>query len=98
MTYTYSDTTAYPNGGSATTTYATAAKLDAMIAYKDAESRTDNVVNINQVDVGGLTFTPGLYKTTTALEVSSGDLTLSGEGNSSGVFIFQIKTSFEVST
>eukprot|EP00798_Chlamydomonas_sp_ICE-L_P010633 gene10633-biopygen8198 len=96
MTYTYSDTTAFPNGGRANITYATEAKLDVTTANNDAASRTDNVVNINQVDVGGLTFTPGLYKTTTALEVASGDLTLSGEGNSSGVFIFQIKTTFEV--
>eukprot|EP00798_Chlamydomonas_sp_ICE-L_P010634 gene10634-biopygen8199 len=85
-----------PQWGPCNQTYAASAKLDVTTAYNDAASRTDNVVNINQVDVGGLTYTPGLYKTTTALEVSSGDLTLSGEGNSSGVFIFQIKTTFEL--
>jgi hypothetical protein len=33
---------------------------------------------------------PGLYKSTSSLEISSGDLTLDALGNANAVFIFQI--------
>jgi len=33
---------------------------------------------------------PGLYKSTSSLEISSGDLTLDGQGDANAVFIFQI--------
>jgi hypothetical protein len=41
-------------------------------------------------NLGGLTLTPGLYKSTSSLEISSGDLTLDAQGNANAVFIFQI--------
>jgi hypothetical protein len=41
-------------------------------------------------NLGGLTLTPGLYKSTSSLEVSSGDLTLDAQGNANAVFIFQM--------
>src|SRR5207249_10290755 len=41
-------------------------------------------------NLGGQTLTPGLYKSTSSLEVSSGDLTLDAQGNANAVFIFQI--------
>ena len=41
-------------------------------------------------NLGGLTLTPGLYKSTSSLEISSGDLTLNGLGNTNAVFIFQM--------
>nr|ARM65347.1 ice-binding protein isoform 5 [Chlamydomonas sp. ICE-MDV] len=69
---------------------AATAKADVTTAYNDASGRVENVVNINVVNIGGLTFTPGLYKTTGALEVSSGTLYLRGNG----VFIFQMETTF----
>ena len=49
-------------------------------AYNDAADRVEGVIVINVVNIGGVTFTPGLYKTTGALEVSSGILYLSGKG------------------
>jgi hypothetical protein len=41
-------------------------------------------------NLGGQTLAPGLYKSTSSLEVSSGDLTLDAKGNPNAVFIFQI--------
>jgi hypothetical protein len=41
-------------------------------------------------NIGGQTLTPGLYKSTSSLAISSKDLTLSGGGNPNGVFIFQV--------
>eukprot|EP00798_Chlamydomonas_sp_ICE-L_P024030 gene24030-biopygen18533 len=78
----------------ASTEAAATAKADVTTAYNDVKGREVNVVNLDRVNIGGLTFTPGLYKTTGALEVSSGDLTLSGDG----VYIFQIEETFSVSS
>eukprot|EP00798_Chlamydomonas_sp_ICE-L_P010133 gene10133-biopygen7305 len=69
------------------------AKADITTAFNDASGRVENVVNINVVNIGGLTFTPGLYKTTGSLKVSSGSLYLRGNG----VFIFQMETTFLMS-
>jgi hypothetical protein len=41
-------------------------------------------------NLGGQTLAPGLYKSTSSLEVSSGDLVLDAQGNANGIFIFQI--------
>ena len=41
-------------------------------------------------NLGGLTLTPGLYKSTSSLAISSGDLTFDARGNSSAIFIIQI--------
>jgi hypothetical protein len=41
-------------------------------------------------NLGGQTLTPGLYKSGTSLEISSGDLTLDGQGDANAVFIFQM--------
>lgn len=40
-------------------------------------------------NLGGQTFTPGLYTSTSSIEISSGDVTLDAQGDSSAVFIFQ---------
>jgi len=37
-----------------------------------------------------MTLPPGLYKSTSSLEISSGDLTLDAQGDANAVFIFQI--------
>ncbi len=69
---------------------ATQAKLDLTTAYNDAAGRTStNIVTLSG-NIGGLTLTPGLYKSTSSLAISSGDLTLDAKGNSSAVFIIQI--------
>ncbi len=59
------------------------------IAYNDAAGRTLCPVSVAG-NLGGLTLAPGLYKSTSGLEISSGDLTLDAQGNASAVFIFQI--------
>jgi Ice-binding-like len=69
----------------------TAAKAEADLttAYNDAAGRTLCPVSVSG-NLGGLTLAPGLYKSTSSLEVSSGDLTLDAKGNSNAVFIFQM--------
>ncbi|HEY5038702.1 MAG TPA: ice-binding family protein, partial [bacterium] len=69
---------------------ANTAKLDLGIAYTDAAGRTGGAVIPAGSDIGGQTFYPGLYTDLGALSVSSGNLTLDAQGNSSAVFIFQV--------
>ena len=77
-------------GGAAHVTDTTAAnaKLDLTTAYNDAAGRTSPALVTG--NLGGKTYYPGLYKSTGSLEISSGNLTLDAQGNSNGVFIFQI--------
>jgi hypothetical protein len=65
------------------------AQLDLTTAYNDAAGRTVGAVTVAG-NLGGLTLTPGLYKSTSSLEISSGDLTLDAQGNVNAVFIFQM--------
>lgn len=72
---------------------ATQAKLDLTAAYNDAAERTSTDIVTLSGNIGGLTLTPGLYKSTSSLAISSGDLTFDANGNSSAVFIIQIASS-----
>ncbi len=65
------------------------AMLDLTAAYNDLAGRTLAPVSVAG-NLGGTTLRPGLYKSTSSLSISSGDLTLDGQGQSNGVFIFQI--------
>jgi hypothetical protein len=65
------------------------AKADLTTAYLDAAGRTVGAVTVAG-NLGGQTLTPGLYKSTSSLEISSGDLTLDALGNADAVFIFQM--------
>jgi hypothetical protein len=58
-------------------------------AYNDAAGRTVGAVLVAG-NLGGQTLTPGLYKSTSSLEISSGDLTLDAQGDANAVFIFQM--------
>jgi hypothetical protein len=62
------------------------------LAYTEAEGRLGNVTLIPVVNIGGTTYTPGLYKTTAALAISSGTLYLHGKG----IYIFQIASTLTV--
>jgi len=73
------------------------AKLDLERAYNDAMSRTRDLVAVAG-NLGGRTLAPGLYKSTSSLAVSSGDLTLDGHGNVNAVFVFQAASSFTMTT
>lgn len=66
------------------------AKLDLTAAYNDAAGRTCTDIVTLSGNIGGLTLTPGLYKSTSSLAVSSGDVTFNAQGNANAVFIIQI--------
>jgi hypothetical protein len=65
------------------------AQLDLTVAYGDAAGRTVGAIGLAG-NLGGRTLTPGLYKSTSSLEISSGDLTLDAQGDVNAVFIFQM--------
>jgi hypothetical protein len=73
------------------------AKLDLTTAYNDAMGRTLNPIKVAG-NIGGETLYPGLYKSTSSLSISSGDLTLDGRGHPGAVFIFQIASKFTMTT
>ena len=72
---------------------ATQAKLDLTAAYNDAAGRTATDIVTLSGNIGGLTLTPGLYKSTSSLAISSGDLTFDAKGNPNAIFIIQIASS-----
>ena len=65
------------------------AGADLTLAYNDAAGRSLNPVTVAG-NIGGQTLPPGLYKSTSSLAISSGDLTLDAGGDANAVFIFQI--------
>jgi len=69
------------------------AKLDLTAAYNDLAGRTSTDIVTLSGNLGGLTLTPGLYKSTSTLSVSSGDLTFDAKGDANAVFIIQIASS-----
>ncbi len=68
------------------------AKLDLNTAYDNAAGRTSTDIFTLSGNIGGLTLSPGLYKSTSSLAISSGDLTFDAKGNANAVFIIQIAT------
>jgi hypothetical protein len=65
------------------------AMLDLTTAYNDAAGRSTAPITISG-NLGGQTLAPGLYKSTSSLEITSGDLTLDAQGDANAVFIFQM--------
>ena len=65
------------------------AEADLTTAFNDAAGRTVAPIAVAG-NIGGLTLAPGLYKSTSSLAISSGDLTLDAQGNPNAVWIFQI--------
>ncbi|MHB1050338.1 MAG: ice-binding family protein [Bacteroidota bacterium] len=76
----------------------TAAKGDLTTAYNDAAGRTATDIVLLAGNLGGLTLTPGLYKSTGSLELSSGTLTFDARGNANAVFIIQIASTLSTSS
>lgn len=74
------------------------AKLDLTAAYNDAAGRTSTEIVTLSGNIGGLTLTPGLYKSTSTLALSSGDVTFDAKGNASAVFIIQIASALTVTS
>ncbi len=77
--------------GGAVAVMLTTAKGDLTTAYNDAAGRSLGAVAVNNADLGGLTLTPGLYKSSGTLAIT-GDLTLNAGGDANAVFIFQVAT------
>ena len=73
------------------------AKLDLTTAYNDAAGRTTAPITVSG-NLGGQTLAPGLYKSTSSLEISSGDLTLDAQGNENAVWIFQMASTLTTTT
>jgi hypothetical protein len=71
------------------------AQSDLTIAYNDAAGRTVAPISVAG-NLGGQTLAPGLYKSTSSLEISSGDLTLAGDTNA--VWIFQMVSTLVTTT
>jgi hypothetical protein len=69
------------------------AKTDLTNAYNDAAGRTCTDMVTLSGNIGGLTLTPGLYKSTSSLAISSGDVTFDAKGNGNAIFIIQIASS-----
>ncbi len=86
-----------PAGSVASPTMLTQAKSDLTTAYNDAAGRTVAPVGIAG-NIGGQTLYPSLYKSTGTLEISAGDLTLDADGNADAVWIFQIASSFNMTS
>jgi len=77
-------------------TLASQAKVALTIAYNNLAGRSTNPVSVSG-NLGGSTLSPGLYKSTSSLEISSGDLTLDAKGDSNAIFVFQIASTLNVS-
>lgn len=67
---------------------AAAAKASLLTAYNDAAGRLGPAVLPG--NLSGLTFTPGLYKNQTSVMLTAGNCTLDAQGDSNGVFVFQM--------
>lgn len=60
-------------------------------AYNEAAGRSLCAVTVAG-NLGGQTLPPGLYKSTSFLEISSGDLTLDAQGDPDAIWVFQMAT------
>ncbi len=74
-------------------TTAATAQSDLTVAYNDVAGRTAPAPTTVAGNIGGQTLAPGIYKSTSSLAISSGDLTLDAQGNANAVFVFQIASS-----
>jgi uncharacterized repeat protein (TIGR02543 family) len=93
----YTVDAAGPTGYVTNPTMLTQAMGDLTTAYNDAAGRTVNPIGVAG-NLGGQTLPPGLYKSTSSLEISSGDLTLDAQGDANAVWIFQIASSFNMTS
>jgi hypothetical protein len=73
-------------------TDAQTAKNDLGTAFTNAAGRTSPAVL--PLDLSNLTFTPGLYTTSSTVTLNSGSVTLDAQNDPNAVFIFQIGSTF----
>jgi hypothetical protein len=70
------------------------AKTDLTSGYNDAVTRNATDIVTLSGNIGGLTLTPGLYRSGSSLAISSGDLTFDAKGDANAVFIIQMASTF----
>ena len=89
--YVGADTTCVAAGPGANKTLVDNAVADMGTAYAEAAARTlPDATELGAAgEIGGLTFYPGLYKWSTAVNIST-DITLDAKGDTNAVWIFQI--------
>jgi hypothetical protein len=79
----------------------TKAQADLLAAYNDAVSRSTNALTLPG-NMGGLTFTPGLYVNSTSVLVSGAgpgnNVTLDAQGDPNAVFIFKMGSTLTTGT
>jgi ketosteroid isomerase-like protein len=79
----------------------TKAQADLLAAYNDAVSRSTNAL-VLPGNMGGLTFTPGLYVNSTSVLVSGSgpgnNVTLDAQGDPNAVFIFKMGSTLTTAT
>ena len=73
------------------------AKLDLTTAFIDAAGRSTAPIAVAG-NLSGMTLAPGLYRSTSSLEITSSALTLDGGGNANAVWIFQMASTFTMTT
>ena len=73
-------------------TNAPTAEGDLTAAYNTAAGLLSPAVL--PTDMSGITFSPGLYNTASAVTLNSGSVTLDGQGDPNAVFVFQIGSTF----
>lgn len=76
---------------------ASQAQLALTSAYNELAGRTVAPVSVAG-NIGGMSLAPGLYKSTSGLEISSGDLTLDAKGDANAIFIFQVASTLNVAS
>ncbi|MFA5834666.1 MAG: ice-binding family protein [Bacteroidota bacterium] len=86
-----------PEGSVVFPSMLTQAMGDLTTAFNDAAGRTVDPIGVSG-NLGGLTLYSGLYKSTGSLEISSSDLTLDAQGDTAAVWIFQIASSFDMTS
>jgi hypothetical protein len=69
------------------------ALADMTTAYDQAELLSLCAITVTPTDLGGTTRTPGLYRSGSSLDITSGDLTLDAQGDDDAVFVFQMPSS-----
>ena len=73
----------------------TAAVNDMQTAYTSAAGQAAGTTELGAGNISGMTLNPGVYKWSTGLMINTG-VTLDCQGNTSGVFIFQIAQNLTV--
>jgi hypothetical protein len=73
------------------------AQLHLTAAYDDVVDRTLGAIPLAG-NLGGMTLAPGLYQSTSSLEISSGDLTLDAQGDPNAAFIFKMASTFTMTS